>query len=65
MSSYLWKVKAVKNTGEVVKGMEVEVVKRGSNSKPNIKEVGESFEQKYGISLLNGCALSNFEIEKG
>ena len=63
MSSYLWKVKAVINTGKVAKGMEVEVVKSGNNAKPNIKEIGEAFERKYGISLPGGCGTSNFETQ--
>lgn len=62
MSSYLWKVKAIKNPGKVVKGMEVDIIKNGSSAKPNIKEISEAFEKKYGFSLISGCSLSNFEI---
>lgn len=63
MSNYLWKVKAISNAREVVKGMEVEVVKSGSSAKPNIKEIGDAFERKYGIKLYNGFSISNFEIK--
>lgn len=62
MSSYLWKVKAVKVTGKVAKGMEVEVVKSGTNAKPNIKEIGDAFKRMYSIELISGCSTGNFEI---
>jgi len=62
MSNYLWKVRSKKATGKVAIGMEVEVVKSGTNAKPNIKEIGDAFERKYGISLISGCSLSNFDI---
>lgn len=61
--SYLWKVKCVKSTGKLTKGMEVEVVKSGSNSKPNIKEIGTAIQNKFGINLVNGCSMSNFDFE--
>ncbi len=62
MSNRLWKVKAVKDTGKVAKGMEVEVVKSGTTATPNIKEIGAAFERKYNITLISGCSTSNFEI---
>jgi len=61
--SYLWKVSCVNTTGKLAKGMEVEVVKNGSNSKPNIKEIAVEIKKKYGIDLINGCSLSNFSFE--
>ena len=61
--SYLWKVSCIKSTGKLTKGMEVEVVKSGSNSKPSIKEIGIAIQSKYGISLVPGCSLSNFDFE--
>ena len=64
MSNHLWKVTALRVTGKVAKGMEVEVVKTGTTAKPNIKEIGEAFERKYGITLISGCSLSNFDIKE-
>ncbi|OAV72176.1 hypothetical protein Barb4_00109 [Bacteroidales bacterium Barb4] len=61
--SYLWKVKALKNTGKVVLGMEVEVIKSGTNAKPNIKEIGDALERKYGIRPLSGCSITYFDIK--
>ena len=63
MSDYIWKVKALKSTGKVAPGMEVEVIKRGTTAAPNIKEIGAAFERKYGICLIGGCSTSNFEIK--
>lgn len=52
MSSYLWKVKPLRNVGKVLLGMEVEVVKSGTNAKLSIKEIGDAFECKYGVTPL-------------
>lgn len=62
MSNRLWKVTAKKTVGKVAKGMEVEVVKSGTTAKPSIKEIGEAMNRKYGITLISGFSLSNFEI---
>ena len=61
--TYLWKVTAVKANSKVAKGMEVEIFKGGTNAKPTIKEIGDAFERKYGITLINGCSLSTFEFK--
>ena len=62
MSSHLWKVTAKKAVGKVAKGMEAEVVKSGTTAKPVIKEIEEEFKRKYGISLISGCSLANFDM---
>lgn len=64
MLNHLWRVTAVKVTGKVTIGMWIEVVKSGTSASPTIKEIGMEIERKYGIKLVNGCALSNFKIEK-
>lgn len=64
MLNHLWRVTAVKVTGKVTIGMWVEVVKSGTSASPTIKEIGTEMERKYGIKLVNGCALSNFKMEK-
>lgn len=64
---YLWKVKAITQHGIIAKGMEVDVIvkNRSSNSKPNLKEIGESFLKKYDIKLPGGIPESTFEFIKG
>lgn len=62
MNSRLWKVTAKRATGKVAKGIDVEVVKSGKTAKPTIKEIEEAMKRKYGIALISGCSLSNFEI---
>ena len=42
--------------------MEAEVVKSGTTAKPVIKEIEEAFKRKYGISLISGCSLANFDM---
>ena len=64
MMNYLWRVTAIKITGKVTPGMWVEVLKSGTNAQPTIKEIGVEFERKYGVSLVGGCSLVNFRIEK-
>ena len=64
MVNHLWRVTAIKVTGKVTPSMWVEVLKSGTNAQPTIKEIGVEFERKYGVSLVGGCSLVNFRIEK-
>ncbi len=51
MASLLWKVKVLKPAGKLAAGMEVEIVKTGTNAKPTQKEAVEAFSQKYSIKV--------------
>jgi hypothetical protein len=50
----VFKIKALKNWGAIVKGMEVEVVKKNTTAKPLQNEIEKAFEQKYNINAPSG-----------
>lgn len=54
MSNFMWKAKANKNFGKLVKGMEVEVLVKNRTGKPNITELRDAISNKYSINSLSG-----------
>ncbi len=50
----VWKVKALKDWNAIVKGMEVEIVKKGTNSAPLQNEIQKAFSEKFSIKAPNG-----------
>jgi|JI6StandDraft_1071083.scaffolds.fasta_scaffold47343_3 hypothetical protein len=64
MSATVWKVKAIKNFGKLVKGMEIEVVVRNQSGYPNITEIRDAVKIKYGIDNLSGLPPTTFDYIK-
>lgn len=66
MANYCWKIKALKAYGTIAKGMEVEVIKKGTTSKPLQTEIQKAFSEKYSIKAPGGVYgnKSSFEIIK-
>lgn len=63
MSTYLWKVTAIKDNGSLKKGFSVEILKKDTNAKPSQKEISSAINQKYNTNINDSlCGLSNFEI---
>jgi len=50
----VWKVKALKDWNEIVKGMEVEIIKKGTSSAPSQTDIQEVFSEKYSIKAPGG-----------
>ena len=66
MSSYCWKVKALKSNGPIAQGMEVEVIKKNTTGAPSGNEIRDAFSAKYSIKEPTGIYgnKSMFEIIK-
>ena len=65
MSNHLWKVTAKRDSFNISKGMNVEIVIRNASRKPNQKEVIEAMNEKYGEKTApNGTSMSLFEMVK-
>ena len=66
MSSYCWKIKALKPTGKIAQGMEVEVTIKSSTAAPSQKAIEEAFSTKYNIKAPIGVYGNKhmFEIKK-
>jgi TusA-related sulfurtransferase len=66
MSRHLWTATAKRESGEIAKGMSVEIVVKNSSAKPNIREIAGALADKYGIKdySSSGLSLSIFEIEE-
>jgi len=66
MSSYCWRVKALKSYGPIAQGMEVEVIINNTNRPPSQNEIRDAFSEKYNIKALTGVYgnKSAFEIIK-
>ena len=64
MSSILWKVKATKNFGKLVKGMEVEVIVKDRSGHPSITEIRDAIVKKYGVDGLSGLPATTFDYFK-
>ena len=62
----VWKIKALRDWNEIVKGMEVEVIKKNTSSPPMQNEIQEAFNKKYSIKAPGGVYgnKSAFTIEK-
>ncbi len=64
MSATVWKVKAIKNFGKLVTGMEIEVVVRNRSGHPSITEIRDAIKIKYGIDNLSGLPPTTFDYTK-
>ncbi len=66
MSSYCWKVKALKSYGNIAQGAEVEIIISGSNRKPTYTEIENAFSTKYSIKAPSGVFGNShmFEIKQ-
>lgn len=63
MAKTVWKLTAIKNSGKLVKGMNVEIITLGG--KPTTQAITEAINAKYGVTALPGnCVVYHFEIEK-
>lgn len=62
----VWKIKALKDWNEIVKGMEVEVIKKGTTAQPSQNEIQKAFADKYSIKAPGGVYgnKSSFTITK-
>lgn len=62
----VWKVKALKDWNAIVKGMEVEIVKKGTSAQPIQSEIQKAFSDKYNIKAPGGVYgnKSAFSISK-
>jgi len=49
----VFKIKALVNYGKFIKGMEVEILIKGSSRKPTGSEIKNAFDSKYGIVAPN------------
>ena len=60
----VFKIKALKNYGVIVQGMEVEVIIKNATRNPLPNEIQKAFEEKYGINAPNGVYgnKGSFEI---
>ena len=63
MSATLWKVKANKNFGKLVKGMEVEILVKNRTGQPNVTEIRAALKTKYGVDAP-GVPPSTFDYFK-
>ena len=64
MSGHLWKVTATRNNGKVLKGMSVEIYKKGTTGKPEQKEIAEALSEKYNEDFhYSQCGQSNFDFD--
>ena len=65
MAKYLWKVDVVKNAGQLVKGMTVEIIMENTSAKPQAKHIIEAIKSKYGVTVSScHCTTSNFNFQK-
>ncbi len=65
MSVHVWKVTAKRDSFNIAKGMNVEIVIKNAIRKPNQKEVVEAINEKYGArTASNGVSLNLFDIQK-
>jgi len=66
MASYCWKIKALKSTGPIAQGMEVEVIKNNTTGAPSGNEIRDAFSLKYNIKAPTGIYGNKhmFEIKK-
>lgn len=64
MSSILWKCTAVKKWNVVPAGAEVEIIVTGRSGHPNIDQIREALEKKYGLKVGSGMPPSTFEYTK-
>lgn len=60
----VFKIKALRNWGSILKGMEVEIVRKPYTNKPTQVEIKEAFSTKYNIKAPGAIYYdkSNFEI---
>ena len=53
MSNHLWKVTAKRDSGNIAKGMSVEIIVKNATRKPSQSEVIEAINLKYGAKRSN------------
>ncbi len=66
MSSYCWKVKALKSYGAIPQGAEVEIIIKDTNRAPSGTEIEKAYSTKYSIKAPSGVYGNKhiFEIIK-
>jgi len=61
--AHLWKATARRNNGKLLKGMFVEILKSGTNAKPNQEELCDALNNKYKANIHSShCGQSNFDF---
>lgn len=50
----VWKVKALRDWNAIVKGMEAEIIKKGTTAAPSQSEIQKAFSDKYNIKAPGG-----------
>lgn len=66
MSSYCWRIKALKSSGTIAQGMLVEVIKKNTTGAPSQNEIRDAFSEKYSIKAPSAIYSNKhiFEIIK-
>lgn len=64
MSTYLWKVTALRSWNQVKPNMFVEVVMNNSSGKPSTHDIKNALESKYSIKIADGLDHGIFNYEK-
>ncbi|MDH6310153.1 hypothetical protein M2451_003045 [Dysgonomonas sp. PFB1-18] len=61
---YLWKVTAKQSlANKIAAGMWVEIVKTGTNARPNYREIASAFNEKYKFNINeSSCNDIYFDI---
>ena len=62
MANHLWKVTAKRDKMQVKKGRSVEIITMGA--KPQLKEIVEAINAKYGLSITRSYYDSNSAFER-
>lgn len=63
MSAAIWKVKANKNNGKIIKGMEVEILIKNRIGIPSVPEIRAALKLKYNIDV-SGVPPTSFDYYK-
>ena len=65
MANHLWKVTAKRDSGNIAKGMNVEIIVKNATRKPSQSEVIEAINLKYGAKTAsNGTTMSIFDFQE-
>lgn len=66
MANILYKATAKKAVCKLPAGAEVEIIKDSGKSAPNLNEIAEAFQNKYGAGCVHSChcGSSNVTVTK-
>ena len=65
MANHLWKVTAKRDSGNIAKGMSVEIIVKNATRKPNQSEVIEAINLKNDTKTAsNDTTMSIFDFQK-